>query len=191
MKDYINNYICESIKTKEEILESDLLLSSIEEASFAIIDAYKSQKKVLIAGNGGSAADAQHIAAELVSKFLLERNALNAIALTTNTSILTAIGNDYNHDYIFARQIQAYGNKNDVYLAISTSGNSKNIILSIQEAKKQGLKVIGFTGAKNCAMDEICDVLIKVPSDKTSIIQEAHIMIGHIICAIVEKEIFG
>ena len=165
MKDCIKNHIIESVKTKDEILKSEQILQKIEDVATLIIQAYKNGKKVLIAGNGGSAADAQHIAAELVSKFYNDRPALNAIALTTNTSILTAVGNDYSHEYIFARQIQAYGNENDIYIAISTSGNSKNIIKSIEEAKKQGLKIIGLTGANTCIMDEICDSVIKIPSD--------------------------
>ena len=187
MKDYIKSYILESLTIKENIINDTQILNNIEKAVELIINAYKNNKKVLVAGNGGSAADAQHFSAELVSKFLNDRPALNAIALTTNTSIITAVGNDYSHEYIFARQVQAYGNAGDVYLAISTSGNSKNIIKSIEEAKKNGLKVIGLTGMKNSEMDSLCDLVIKVPSEKTPIIQEAHIMIEHLICALVEK----
>lgn len=187
MKDYIKNYITDSVKTKEEILASNDILQNIENIAKLIIETYKKGGKVLIAGNGGSAADAQHIAAELVSKFYLDRPALSAIALTTNSSILTAVGNDFSHEYIFARQIQALGVEGDVYIAISTSGNSKNIIKSIKEAKAKNLKVIGLTGSKPCVMDEMCNLIIKVPSEKTPIIQESHIMIGHIICGIVEK----
>ena len=190
MNTNITNYIKSSIETKELILSNTLLISKISEVSKKIIESYKTGKKVLLAGNGGSAADAQHIAAELVSKFSIERTALNAIALTTNTSILTAVGNDYNHDYIFSRQIEAYGNNEDIFIAISTSGNSKNIIKSIETAKQKGLFVIGLTGNKSCQMDNLCDYVIKVPSNKTPIIQESHIMIGHIICEIVEKELF-
>jgi len=187
----ILNMIADSIKTKEEILNNSNILLQIEQAAQMIITAYKNNKKVLTAGNGGSAADAQHICAELVSKFLVERKALNAVALTTNTSILTAVGNDYNNDYIFARQIQAFATEGDVYIAISTSGESVNIIKSIEEARKNGIKVIGLTGNKPCPMDKICDLIIKVPSQKTSIIQESQMMIGHILCAIVEKELFS
>lgn len=190
MRDYIKNYIIESVNVKNTILNSNDILQFVENASKLIIEAYKNNKKVLTAGNGGSAADAQHIAAELVSKFLIDRPALNAIALTTNSSIMTAVGNDYSHEYVFARQIQAYGTKGDIYIAISTSGNSKNIIKSIEEAKKQELKIIGLTGAKECEMDKLCDLIIKVPSEKTPIIQESHITIGHLICAIVEHELF-
>ena len=189
MKDFITNYISDSIKTKESILSNPELLSKIEKASQLIIESYKNDGKVLTAGNGGSAADAQHIAAEFVSKFLIERPALSAISLGTNTSILTSIGNDYDHEIVFARQIQAHGRKGDIFIAISTSGNSKNIVKAAQTAQELGLKVIGLIGQKASKLDEYCDVAIKVPSDKTPIIQESHIMIAHIICALVEKEV--
>ena len=189
MKDYIKNYVLESLKVKEAILNSDVLITNINSAVEIIVNAYKKNKKVLVAGNGGSAADAQHFSAELVSKFLKDRPALNSIALTTNTSIITAVGNDYSHEYVFARQIQAYGNQGDVYLAISTSGNSKNIVRSLEEANKLGLKTIGLTGQKPCEMDKLCDLVIKVPSERTPIIQESHLMIEHLICALVEKEL--
>ena len=188
MKEYITNYINDSVKTKQMLSTSAEMLLAIENSARAIIETYKNGGKVLTAGNGGSAADAQHIAAEFVSKFLYNRKALRAIALTTNSSILTSVGNDYSHEHVFARQIQAYGDPGDVFIPISTSGNSKNIILAINEAKSQGLKIIGLTGEKECLMDDLCDYLIKVPSEKTPIIQESHIMIGHIICALVEKE---
>lgn len=191
MKNYIKNYISDSYSIKEKILNQESFIELIAQAASIIKLAYDSQKKVLIAGNGGSAADAQHLATELVSKFMKDRPALNAIALTTNTSVLTAIANDYDFEDIFARQIQAYGNQGDVFIAISTSGNSKNVIKAIQEAKNKGLKIIGLTGSKDCAMDNLCDLTIKVPSENTPIIQEAHIMIGHIICALVENEIEG
>ena len=190
MKDSIKKYIKESADTKLSVMNSDELLSKIEEAANIIIKAYKDGKKVLTAGNGGSAADAQHIAAELVSKFMLERKALNSIALTTNSSIMTAVGNDFSHEFVFMRQIEAYGQKGDVFIAISTSGNSVNIVKAIEEARKFDLKVIGLTGKNPSKIDDICDVIIKVPSSKTSIIQEVHIMVGHIICGLVEKEIF-
>ena len=188
MKEYIKNYVRESISAKERLLNETKIIAEIENASIAIIEAYKLGKKVLTAGNGGSAADAQHIAAEFVSKFMYDRRALNAIALTTNSSILTSVGNDYSHEHVFARQIMAYGNEGDIFIAISTSGNSKNILLAINEAKKYGLKIVGLTGSKPSQMDNLCDYLIKVPSDKTPVIQESHIMVGHIICALVEKE---
>lgn len=190
MKEEIKNYIQTSINTKQAILASDSILSCIESAVNIIVSAYKSGNKVLVAGNGGSAADAQHMAAEFVSKFFKDRPALTSIALTTNSSIITAVGNDYSHEFVFARQVQAYGKENDVYIAISTSGNSKNIIKSIEAAKSIGLKVIGLTGAKPCLMDKLCDLIIKIPSDETPIIQESHLMVEHIICAEVEKALF-
>ena len=186
MKAYIKNYIKDSIDTKNLILKNEDILSKIEKISQVIIDSYKKGGKILTAGNGGSAADAQHIAAEFVSKFLKERPAMSAIALTTNTSILTSIGNDYDHELVFARQLQAHGRRNDVFIAISTSGNSKNIIRAIEEAKKLGIIVIGLCGGKESKMDSICDYIIKIPSEKTPIIQESQIMIAHIICALVE-----
>ena len=189
MKDFITNYISDSIKTKESILSNPELVLRIEKASKLIIESYKNGGKVLTAGNGGSAADAQHIAAEFVSKFLIERPALSAISLGTNTSILTSIGNDYDHEIVFARQIQAHGRKGDIFIAISTSGNSKNIVKAAQTAQELGLKVVGLIGQKTSKLDEYCDVAIKVPSEMTPIIQESHIMIAHIICALVEKEV--
>lgn len=191
MKPYIQNYINESIDAKKNIFNNESLLSKIEDAAYKIIETYNQNKKVLLAGNGGSAADAQHLAAELVSKFFIERPALNAIALNTNTSVLTSVGNDFSHEYIFARQIEAFATEGDVFIAISTSGNSKNIIKAIQEAKKKGVFVIGLTGEKESEMSKICDIIIKVPSQKTPIVQESHIMIGHIICAIIEEKLFG
>ena len=190
MENYIKNYIKNSILAKEQILSDADLLSLIEKTANLIVEAYNSGKKVLTAGNGGSAGDAQHIAAELVSKFMLDRPALNAIALTTNSSILTAVGNDYSAEYIFSRQIQAYGNSGDIFIAISTSGNSLNIINAIKEAKNRGMVVIGLVGSKKSKMDNLCDILLRVPSEQTPIIQESHIMMGHIICALVEKELF-
>ncbi len=191
MKTFIKNYIQDSIDTKSKILADDVLTGKIEKAAETIINAYKNDKKVLTAGNGGSAGDAQHIAAELVSKFFLERPALCAIALTTNTSILTSVGNDYEHKLVFARQIEAHANSGDVFIAISTSGNSQNILYAIKAAKKKGVAVIGLVGGKPSEMDDLCDITIKVPFEITPIIQESHIMIGHIICALVEKAMFA
>lgn len=190
MQTFIENYIQDSINIKEKLLKDKTILVKIEKAAETIINAYKNSNKVLIAGNGGSAADSQHIAAELVAKFCSDRAALNAIALTTNTSILTSIENDWGHEFVFARQIQAYGQKGDVFIAISTSGESINIIKAVEEAKTKGLTIIGLTGMKNCTLDSLCDLVIKVPSETTPIIQESHIMIGHIICAIIEKSLF-
>ncbi len=191
MKAFIKNYIKDSIETKERILNDVELLNKIQESAQVIIDTYKNGKKVLTAGNGGSAADAQHIAAELVSKFFLERQALSAIALTTNTSILTSVGNDYDHELVFARQIQAHANEGDVFIAISTSGNSKNIVRAVEEAKGKNVFVIGLLGGKACELDKLVDIGIKVPFEVTPVIQESHIMIAHIICAVVERSLFA
>lgn len=188
---FIENYIRDSINIKKKILENANIISAIQNAAQLIIETCRNNKKVLIAGNGGSAADAQHIAGELVSKFYIDRTPLQAMALTTDTSVLTAIGNDYGFEKVFERQIQANANQGDVFIAISTSGNSKNIILALREAKNKGVKTIGLTGEKPCEMDNLCDILIKIPSTDTPKIQEAHITVEHIICAIVEKEIFG
>lgn len=188
---YIKSEIQKSITVKSKILEDIKLLENIKGAAKLCIDTYKEEGKILIAGNGGSAADAQHIAGELVSRFYFDRPGLNAMALTTDTSILTAIGNDYGYEKLFERQIQANGKKGDVFIAISTSGNSKNIILALEECKRKGIKAIGLTGERESKMDELCDITIKVPSSSTPNIQESHIMIGHIICAIIEEQIFG
>ena len=173
------------------LLNDNRTISAIQDAADMIISAYKNGKKVLIAGNGGSAADAQHIAGEFVSKFYFDRNPLQAVALSVDSSVLTAIANDYGFEKVFERQILANATSGDVFIAISTSGNSENIILALKQAKNIGVKTIGLTGKKTCKMDDFCDVLIKIPSDSTPKIQEAHIMVEHIICAIVEKEIFN
>ena len=186
----IRNYIQASIDTKTKILNDDKILSTIQKIADKITEAYKNDKKVLTAGNGGSAGDAQHIAGELVSKFFFDRPGLSAFSLATDTSILTAIGNDYGYEKSFSRQIQANAKEGDVFIAISTSGNSKNIVLALEEAKKKGVTTVGLVGAKECEMDKWCDFIIHVPSSSTPTIQESHIMIGHIICALVEEAIF-
>ncbi|MBS4760627.1 MAG: D-sedoheptulose 7-phosphate isomerase [Clostridium sp.] len=188
---FIEEYIKQSIEAKQAILENKETVQTIKKVADVIVNAYKNNKKVLTAGNGGSAADAQHIAAELVSRFYFDRPGLAAIALTTDTSILTAVGNDYGYDMTFSRQIQANAQEGDIFIGISTSGNSKNVIEAINEAKNKGLITVGLVGQKDCKMDSLCDYIIKVPTSDTPKIQESHIMIGHIICAIVEDELFG
>ena len=190
MKNYITKQLSDSIEVKKQILENSELLAQIEQVAVKTIEAYKNNKKTLIAGNGGSAADAQHIAGEFVSRFYFDRPGLASIALTTDTSILTAIGNDYGYERVFARQVEANGANGDVFIGISTSGNSKNIVEAIKAAKERGIFTVGFTGAKGGIMKEMCDICICVPSNETPRIQESHIVIGHILCAIVEKEIF-
>ncbi|EGL2443346.1 D-sedoheptulose 7-phosphate isomerase [Campylobacter jejuni] len=191
LNSYIKEHFQESILVKEQILKDENLITLIKNASLEVIKAYKNGNKTLLAGNGGSAADAQHIAGEFVSRFYFDRPGIASIALTTDTSILTAIGNDYGYENLFARQVQAQGVKGDVFIGISTSGNSKNILKALELCKQKGIISIGLSGASGGAMNELCDYCIKVPSTCTPRIQEAHILIGHIICAIVEEELFG
>ena len=183
--------INQTLKVKHDILKDDTLVKKIDEITGVIINAYKENKKVILFGNGGSAADAQHLACELVGKFYLERKALASIALTTNTSELTAIANDYNFNRVFARQVEALVNPGDIVIGITTSGNSLNVIEGIKEAKLRGAVTIGFTGASGGKLKENIDYLLAVPSEDTPHIQESHIMIGHIICYLIEKELFG
>ncbi len=191
MKEFIKNQIKTSYEVKQKIYGDEELINLIVEVGNKLIEIYKNGNKLLIAGNGGSAADAQHIAGELVSKFYFDRPALPAIALTTDTSIITAIGNDYGYEKLFSRQIEANGVKGDAFLGISTSGNSKNIIEGLKVAKEKGLLTIGLTGQSGGKMKELCDYCICVPSNETPRIQEAHILIGHILCSVIEEEIFG
>jgi D-sedoheptulose 7-phosphate isomerase len=182
--------INKSIEMEEKILRDNNLVKRIDLISQTIINAYKSNKKVILFGNGGSAADAQHLAAELMNKFYLDRKSLPAIALTVNTSILTAIGNDYSFEQIFSKQLEGISEKEDIAIGISTSGNSKNVIEGLKLAKKNKLFTVGFTGKDGGKINNIVDVCINIPSDDTPRIQEGHIMVGHIICEIIEKELF-
>lgn len=186
----IQKKLHESCDVIGSIIGNNDLLNEIQKIAFVIIDALKKNGKIFFAGNGGSAADAQHLAAELVSKFYMERKGLAAEALSVNTSVLTAIGNDYGFDRVFARQIEANAKKGDIFVGISTSGNSKNIIEAVRECKKIDVKTIIFTGISGGLLKDICDVVFKVPSSDTPRIQECHILIGHIICEIVEREMF-
>jgi D-sedoheptulose 7-phosphate isomerase len=190
MNRFISDQIENSIQIKRAILNTDSLMAELEKACHLCIDAYKSGGKLIIAGNGGSAADAQHIAGELVSRFHFDRPALPGIALTTDTSIMTAIGNDYGYENLFSRQLEGNGKAGDTFLGISTSGNSPNILLGIKTAKEMGLTVIGMTGESGGKMRDICDICLKVPSLETPRIQEAHILFGHILCAYIERGIF-
>jgi D-sedoheptulose 7-phosphate isomerase len=167
------------------------LAPRIEEAAQAIIKTYQKEGKILLFGNGGSAADAQHLAAELVSRFYKERAALPAIALTTNSSIITAISNDYSYEQIFARQIQALAKPGDCVIAITTSGKSPNVIEGVKEAKKGGCSCIGLIGGEPSELSSFSDIIIAVPSKDTPRIQEAHILIGHIICQLIEEKLFN
>ncbi|ENU8484379.1 D-sedoheptulose 7-phosphate isomerase [Campylobacter jejuni] len=191
LNSYIKEHFTDSILVKEQILKDENLITLIKNASLEVIKAYRNGNKTLLAGNGGSAADAQHIAGEFVSRFYFDRPGIASIALTTDTSILTAIGNDYGYENLFARQVQAQGVKGDIFIGISTSGNSKNILKALDLCKQKGIISIGLSGASGGDMNELCDYCIKVPSTCTPRIQEAHILIGHIICAITEEELFG
>lgn len=160
----------------------------IQAAASLCKEALEAGKKILFCGNGGSAADSQHLAAELVGRFVKERRSLPAIALTTDTSILTAVANDYSYDDVFARQVAGLGQAGDVVVGISTSGNSKNVVKAVEEAKEKGLKAIAFTGQGGGRLAELCDVTVAVPSKTTARIQEMHILVGHIICELVEED---
>lgn len=191
MQQFINGQIEKSFQIKQAILSDTQLTELIRIVSEKTIEVYKNGGKTLIAGNGGSAADAQHIAGEFVSKFYFDRPGLASIALTTDTSILTAIGNDYGYEKLFSRQIEANGVSGDLFIGISTSGNSKNVVEALKSCKEKGITTVGLTGMNGGQMDELCDYCIKVPSTETPRIQEAHILIGHIICAVVEESLFG
>jgi len=185
MREYIETELEEHLKAIKE-----LDVNKIEEAVQVIVDCYKNNGKVVLFGNGGSAADAQHIAAEFVGKYKLDRKSLPAIALTTNTSIVSAVGNDYGFEKVFERQVESMVGKRDVVIGISTSGNSENIIKGILKAKEKGAKIVAFTGKSGGKMKDIVDILLNVPSDNTPRIQEGHITAGHIICGLVESKIF-
>ena len=187
----IKRVIKDSLEVKERILRNESLISTISKVAWEIINAFRNNKKVLLCGNGGSAADAQHIAAELSGKFYLDREPLFAEALHVNTSYLTAVANDYSYDEVFSRLVKAKGRKGDILIGISTSGNSKNVIKALKTANEIGMITVGLTGENGGKMRDTCKYLINVPSKDTPRIQEAHIMIGHIICEIVEKELFN
>jgi D-sedoheptulose 7-phosphate isomerase len=187
----IIDQIQKSVDTKSAMLVDAGLIGKISQASDLIIKAYQTGNKTLLAGNGGSAADAQHIAGEFVSRFYFDRPGIPSIALTTDTSIITAIGNDYGYDKLFERQVQAQGVAGDVFIGISTSGNSENIVKALVACKEKGIISVGLTGSNRGKMDELCDICIKVPSCETPRIQESHILIGHIICCIAEENLFG
>jgi D-sedoheptulose 7-phosphate isomerase len=186
----ITELITKSIEVKQQILQDELLLTSIQQAIDIVTTAFKNGNKVLFCGNGGSAADAQHLAAEFSGRFYKDRPALPAEALHTNTSYLTAVANDYSYDVIYSRIIDGTGNAGDVILGLSTSGNSANIVKAFESARTKGMKTIGFTGTTGGTMKAFSDVLLNVPSTDTPRIQESHIMIGHIICQLVEENLF-
>ncbi len=170
--------------------QDDLLMAELEKAAHCCVNAIRSGGKVLFAGNGGSAADAQHLAGEIVSRFAFDRPGLPAFSLATDSSVMTAIGNDYGFEHLFGRQIQAVGVKGDVFVGLSTSGQSPNILVALAEARGKGLVTVGFTGESGGKMLDCCDLCIRVPSRETPKIQEGHIVLGHILCGIIERTIF-
>ncbi len=178
-----------SADTKGAMLADDDLIKKISSAADKCIEAYRNGHKTIFAGNGGSAADAQHLAAEFVGRFYFNRPPLPSLALHTNTSSVTAIGNDYGYDTLFSRQIEAFGNEGDVFIGLSTSGNSANLVNAEEVCRRKGITMIALTGSKPCKMDS-WDIVIKAPSPDTPRIQECHTTMGHIICHLVEEAIF-
>jgi D-sedoheptulose 7-phosphate isomerase len=190
MQDFIESQILEARRIMGLMADDRQLQKAVKAAAEVCIACLRAGGKILFAGNGGSAADAQHMAGEYVSRFMYDRPGLAAIALTTDTSILTAIGNDYGYEKLFARQIQALGRPGDVFIGYSTSGTSPNILRGFEAAATAGVTCIGFTGNRGGPMREACDILLEVPSGETPKIQEGHFVLGHIICALVERAMF-
>jgi len=190
LRQYIHNEIAKSLTTIQLLAADNNIAAVVEQVAKACCTALRSGKKILLAGNGGSAADAQHLAGELVSRLNFDRPGLPAFALTTDSSVLTAIGNDYGYEKLFARQVNALGTAGDIFIAISTSGRSPNILRALEEARRKGLVSVGLTGMSGGDMASLCDHCIRIPSAETPKIQEGHIILGHIICGLIECEIF-
>ena len=191
MSQKIKDIISASIAVKQQLLEDEKMVSTISNCVTVIVNAFKNGNKVLFCGNGGSAADAQHLAAEFSGRFYIDRDALPAEALHCNTSYLTAVANDYSFDLIYSRLIKGIGVKGDILIGLSTSGNSANIVSAFEMAKQKEMITIGCTGFAGGGMKAISDYLLNVPSTDTPRIQESHILLGHIICELVEQELFG
>ena len=189
--DRISVIINNSINVKLDLLKNEEILNTIHQVATEITLAYKNKNKLLLCGNGGSAADAQHIAAEFTGRYYLDRDPLLAEALHVNTSYLTAVANDYSYDKIYSRYVKAAGREGDILLGFSTSGNSENVVDALRVANELNMKTVGLTGSSGGKMKDICHYLINVPSTDTPRIQESHILIGHIICEIVESNLFG
>ena len=190
MKSRINKCIKDSVENYTRVLHDDVLQENVKRIASESIAAFRGDKKMLLCGNGGSASDAQHIAAELSGRFYTNRPPLYAEALHVNSSYMTAVANDYGYDETYARMLEACGRKGDVLFGISTSGNSQNVVKALEKANAIGLITIGFTGSIGGKMNDICDIMIKVPSDDTPRIQEVHILVGHIICQLIEEEMY-
>lgn len=191
MQDKIKKIISESVSVKNKVLGNEKLLKTIDEIVSLMVNALKNNNRIYFCGNGGSAADAQHLAAEFSGRFYLDRDALPAEALHCNTSYLTAVANDYSYDVVYARLIKGIANAGDVLVGLSTSGNSANIIKAFEVARQKSVITIGFTGETGGKMKELCDHLINIPSTDTPRIQESHMLIGHIICQLVEEKYFN
>jgi D-sedoheptulose 7-phosphate isomerase len=190
MQQFILGQITETQRIMSIMMADKALIATLESAAMACVESLKNDCKLLLAGNGGSAADAQHIAGEFVSRFAFDRPGLPAIALTTDSSILTSIGNDYGFDCLFSRQVQTLGRKGDVFIGYSTSGKSINILSAFKQAKAQGMLSIGLTGNRGGPMADVCDYLLAIPSGDTPKIQEGHLVLGHILCGLVENALF-
>lgn len=191
MRPHIRAQIAEAQRIMTDMLNDSSLLASLEDATRACIQTIRGGGKILLAGNGGSAAEAQHIAGEFVSRFAFDRPGMAAVALTTDTSILTAIGNDYGYERLFSRQIQALGRPGDVFVGYSTSGKSPNILKAFEAAREAGLICVGFTGNRGGPLRALCHHLLEVPSADTPKIQEGHMVLGHILCGLAEREVCG
>ena len=190
-QDLIRRNISDSITVKQELLQNDAIMVDITKVADLIVEAFNNGNKLLFCGNGGSAADAQHLAAEFSGRYYFNRLPLHAEALHTDTSFMTAVSNDFSFDEVYARLIQGIGKQGDILIGMSTSGNSKNVNKALEEAKKKNIITIGFTGKANGNMKPYCDYLINIPSDDTPRVQECHLMLGHAICELVEKELFS
>lgn len=186
----INQSIQQSILIKEQIIKSPDINHLVQQSIKVMVDCLKKDGKVLFCGNGGSAADAQHLAAELSGRFNYDRPALQAEALHVNSSFVTAVANDYGYEYVFARMVEAWGREGDILVAMSTSGNSPVVIKAIEASRRRKMYIIGFTGKEGGQMSNLCDILLKIPSTDTPRIQESHILLGHIICEHVESQLF-
>jgi D-sedoheptulose 7-phosphate isomerase len=191
MRDLVRRQLALSIATLQAVHDSDAIHDTMVEIGLLTANALRSGRKLLVAGNGGSAADAQHLVAEFVVRLTVNRPALRALALTTDTSILTATGNDFGYDHVFARQVEALGQPGDIFLGISTSGNSPSILQALTQARHLGLHTIGFTGGSGGGMAALCDHTINIPSSTTMNIQESHLALEHIFCMLVERFTFG
>ena len=190
LKDFVQSQVAASARVKEDFLSDEKAMGEVAAVASLLVETYRAGGKTLWAGNGGSAADAQHMAAELVNKFRMNRSGLPALSLTVDTSILTAIGNDYGYEQVFARQIIACGAPGDVFVGISTSGNSANLVKALEACREKGLKTVAIVGGAPCLMDGY-DHVIRIPSTDTPRIQECQTLVGHILCDVVERSLFG